>query len=192
MPADKTAIIHRVIQLIQMQDTEGARKTLCAEYPFVSVVPKARRYTEAQSLRVFLRDGFVDRYTGQRLVFPGIFRLLHRLVPIEFPFHQNWKMAETHPTYWELFPTIDHVIPIARGGADRNENWVTTTMLRNTAKSNSTLAELGWVLHEPGALSGWDGIMALFVEIVESDTSVLQDAYLRRWHAAAIRSNISA
>ena len=97
MSADKTAIIHRVAQLVQSGDIEPARETLRAEYPFVPMIPDSRRYTEAQSLRIFLRDGFVDRYTGNRLLFPGILRLLFRLFPTEFPFHPNWKMSETHP-----------------------------------------------------------------------------------------------
>jgi hypothetical protein len=78
----------------------------------------------------------VDRYSGLPLVFPGVLRLLSRLLPQEFPFHPNWKMAETHPAYWELFPTIDHVLPVSRGGVDSDVNWVTTSMLRNAAKAN--------------------------------------------------------
>ena len=185
MSADKTAILHRVIQLVRRGDIEPACETLRGEYPFVPMIPEGRRYTESQSLRVFLRDGFVDRYTGKRLMFPGILRLLFRLFPTEFPFHPNWKMSETHPAYWELFPTIDHVIPVTRGGADHEENWVTTAMVQNAAKANWTLAELGWVLHPPGVLSEWDGLTALFVELIESDRSVLEDTYLRRWYRAA-------
>lgn len=107
------------------------------------MAPEGRRYTELQSLEVFARDGFVDRYSGQRLVFPGILRLLSRLLPQEFPFHPNWKMAQTHRAYWELFPTIDHVLPVARGAADSEANWVTTSMLRNAAKANGKLQEVG-------------------------------------------------
>ena len=40
--------------------------------------------------------------------------------------------------------TIDHVIPVARGGADDESNVVTTSMLRNSAKSNWLLDEVGW------------------------------------------------
>jgi hypothetical protein len=35
-------------------------------------------------MAVFARDGFVDRYSGERLVFPGTLRLLAKLLPNEF------------------------------------------------------------------------------------------------------------
>ncbi len=155
---------------------ESARQILTAKYPQVPLASESRRYTKRQSLQVFARDGFIDRYSGQRLVFPGVLRLLSRLFPVDFGFHPNWKMTETHPAYWELSPTIDHVLPIARGGSDREENWVTTSMLRNTAKANWTLAELGWSLRDPGSLADWDGLMGFFLEYIESHRAILKDA----------------
>jgi len=66
--------------------------------------------------RMQLWDGFIDRYSGQRLVFPGALRLLSHLLPAQFPFHTNWKTDSCHLAFYELFPTIDHVVPISRGG----------------------------------------------------------------------------
>jgi hypothetical protein len=189
---NRVAIIDRVLQALRLGEAVAARDILRDEYPFVPVTPERRRYTELQSLQVFARDGFIDRYSGQRLLFPGIFRLLSRMMPQEFPFHRNWKMGQTHPAYWELFPTIDHVLPIARGGADSETNWVTTSMLRNAGKANWTLEELGWSLYPPGSLADWDGFTRLFLEFINSDRSVLEDRYLRRWHTAAIQAGVFA
>ncbi len=186
MQVDRAATLGRVFQALCRGDSTAAREILRTEYPFVAIVPEGRRYTEMESLSVFRRDGFIDRYSGQRLLFPGILRLLSQLLPHEFPFHPNWKMVETHPAYWELFPTIDHVIPIAQGGSNSDGNWVTTSMLRNTAKANWTLEELGWNLYPAGSLADWDGLTSLFVDFVESDRSVLGNAYLRRWYNAAV------
>lgn len=136
-------------------------------------------------MAVFVRDGFVDRYGGELLVFPGTLRLLSRLLPTEFPFHPNWKMSATHPAYWELFPTVDHLIPVARGGIDGEANWVTTSMLRNSAKSNWTMEDLGWQLLPPGDFAQWDGLVAWFFEFVGRDPTHLQDEYVRAWHKAA-------
>jgi hypothetical protein len=101
-------------------------------------------------------------------------------------------MAQTHPAYWELFPTIDHVLPVSRSGADSETNWVTTSMLRNAAKANWTLEELGWSLYPSGSLADWDGLTRLFLEFVSSDRSVLEDRYLWRWHTAAIQAGAFA
>jgi hypothetical protein len=95
-------------------------------------------------------------------------------------------MTETHPACWELFPTIDHVQPVARSGADNETNWVTTSMLRNATKENWTLEELGWSLLPAGTLTHWDGLMSLFMEFAVSTPAVLEDAYLQRWHTVAV------
>jgi hypothetical protein len=140
-----------------------------------------------QSLEIFWRDGFIDRYSGARLIFPASLRLLSHLPPDEFPAHPNWKMAESHFAFWELFPTIDHVVPVARGGSDNSENWVCTSMLRNSAKSNWTIEELGWTLHPPGNVEAWDGLTRWFLDITGRDRALLSNGYLRRWHSAASR-----
>jgi hypothetical protein len=89
--------------------------------------------------------------------------------------------------YWELFPTVDHIVPIARGGADDETNWATTSMLRNSAKSNWTLQELGWQLVPAGDLREWDGLLAWFVEFLKRNQSNLADKYISRWHRAALK-----
>jgi hypothetical protein len=192
MLAGRAAIIGRALAALRSGGRAAAGDLLRAEYPFIAVTPEGRRYTEVQSLQVFRRDGFVDRYSGQPLVFPGALRLLSRLLPQEFPFHPRWKMAETHPAYWELFPTIDHVLPVSRGGVDSDVNWVTTSMVRNAAKANWTLEELGWSLHPAGSPADWDGLMGSFLKFVDSDRSVLEDVYLRKWHSAAVRTGAGA
>ena len=95
-------------------------------------------------------------------------------------------MTETHMVYWELFPTIDHIVPVARGGPDDEENWVTTSMLHNSAKSNWTLEELGWQLVPPGDFKQWDGLLGWFVTFLQQQQSHLADKYIRRWHRAAL------
>ncbi|MEX2170225.1 MAG: hypothetical protein WD851_13010 [Pirellulales bacterium] len=96
-------------------------------------------------------------------------------------------MTESHLMFWELFPTVDHVVPIARGGADDESNWVCTSMLRNGAKANWTLAELGWEMCPPGDPHEWDGLMRWCTEFLEHEPVLLGDKYIRRWNAAAKR-----
>ena len=132
-----------------------------------------------------MRDGFIDRYSGNPLIFPAVLRILSFLLPDEFPFHRNWKMDKTHPAYWELFPTLDHIVPVARGGLDEDDNLVSTSMLRNGAKANSTLEELGWILHPAGDLNIWDGMMSWCMEFVLNNNQLLEDRYIAKWCYAA-------
>jgi hypothetical protein len=76
-------------------------------------------------LAVFRRDGFIDRYSGVRLVCPATLRLISKRLPEQFPFHRNGRFDVCHFGFWELFPTIDHYVPVARGGADDESNWIT-------------------------------------------------------------------
>ena len=140
---DKAMTIARVCKAIGERDFARAKRTISEEYPFEVRRKSGRKYSEFESVTTFLSDGFVDRYSGSRLVNPGVLRLIGAEVPDVFPFHKNWRMEETHIAFWELFPTVDHVVPIARGGADEPANWATTSMFRNSAKSNALLEEVG-------------------------------------------------
>jgi hypothetical protein len=92
----------------------------------------------------------------------------------------------THIAYWELSATIDHVVPVSRGGADDESNWATTSMLRNSAKGNFTLDELGWQPHSPGQLADWDGLLPWFLSYTAKHPETLSSPTVRSWRAAAV------
>jgi hypothetical protein len=149
-----------------------------------------RKYTAVESTCLFINDGFVDRYNGERLVFPGVLRLLSDIFPIEFPYHPNWKAGACHPWYWELFPTVDHIIPVTRTGVEKENpaNWVTTSMINNLSKSNTTLERLGWKLVPQGSFGEWDGLIRWFLRYTDKNLPILQKSYLRTWRNAAIQA----
>jgi len=184
---EPASAIVRVCEELSAGDFETAAATVREQYPFVPLQPVERKYGVAEALRVFIRDGFIDRYSGNRLLFPGSLRLIAHLLPHTFPFHPNWKMSETHPAFWQLTPTVDHRTPVCRGGEDSEENWLTTSMLRNSAKANWTLEELGWTVHPAGRLADWDGQLSWFRSYVATHPEVLREVSgLRVWHRAAL------
>jgi len=185
MTRQKPDVLSVVCRELSLGNVEAAKTIAREQYPFMPFENAGRNYTEAKLMALFLRDGFLDRYSGERLVFPGTLRLLSILLPEEFPAHPNWKMSASHMVYWELFPTLDHVVPVARGGADDSSNWVTTSMVRNSAKSNWTLDELGWRLHAPGAISEWDGLTEWCLAYTAQHPEALRNSYVKRWCAAA-------
>ena len=87
---------------------------------------------------------------------------------------------------------IDHVVPIARGGKDEESNWVTSSPLSNSKKSNWTLEELGWELKPPGDIGEWDGMMNWFLAFVERDKSIIEREFvageIKSWYHAAVRA----
>jgi len=184
---DKARVLQTVFEiLLNESPPDDAKAKITANYPFAAVVRKNRAYSETIKTRVFLQDGFIDRYTGQRLVFIGALRLMSLLIPDVFPYHPNWKMDSCHIAYWELAPTLDHVMPIARGGADEPKNWVTTSMLSNVRKANWTLDELGWPLLPGGSLAEWDGLIGYFMRYVEADPVLMNNhKFIRTCYKAA-------
>ena len=189
--SEKADVLGRVAAAINARGLEAGRAELVASYPFVTVEKTPRRYIKRQLLKVYYRDGFVDRYSRERLVHPGVLRVLASHFPEEFPAHPNWAMAKTHFAFWELFPSLDHVVPVSRGGADDASNWVTTSMLRNSAKAHWTLEELGWQLHPPGDYRDWDGLSEWFVDHVSAHPELRVSPYISQWWSATVEVRAS-
>ena len=186
----KAGVLFDVCVALQVGDSRSAKETLRSRYPFVPVEKIVRRFSIGKSMDLFMRDGFTDRYTGNRLINPGVLRLLHVVLGDDFPAHPNWKVSETHFAFWELFPTVDHVLPLSRGGCDDESNWVTASMLSNQVKAQWTVDDLGWELHPAGAVKEWDGLSRWLVDYLAANPSVLAEAaephrgYIRRWLTA--------
>jgi hypothetical protein len=182
---EKSGVVVAVCDALRRGSHEDAARLLREQYPFEAVPPAKRQYGPLESTRVFVRDGFIDRYSGVRLLFVPALRVISQVLPAEFPYHLNWKTDRTHMAYWELGATIDHVQPITRGGADEMSNWVTTSMARNGAKAGSTLEEIGWRLHPVGDPSAWDGMLRWFLEYTAAHPEMRLSPTMREWRRAA-------
>ena len=179
---NKVVVLEKAAQIILDGNIERAKKLIQTEYPFKNLGSVGRHYTDRQKTNQFRKDGFTDRYSGQKLLNPGLLKSLSYYIPEEFPYHAHWKMEECHNAYWEFVPTVDHIYPVALGGADTEENWATTSMLHNSIKSNWTLEQLQWTLYNPRNYEEWDGLTSLFVRMVETDSLLLKDAYINKWY----------
>ena len=184
---EKAQIIKAVCDALSQGEAEAATGILEASYPYAPGTVTKRRVRPVDWIRVFVRDGFIDRYDGARLVFPPVLRMVSHALPARFPYHPHWRTRSTHPAYWEVSATIDHVIPVTRGGTDEPSNWVTTSMAHNSAKMNCTLGELGWQLQKRGDVREWDGLLAWCVEYSAQHPGAIVDRALRRWlHAGSL------
>jgi hypothetical protein len=179
---EKIEALEIAAKKILNKEIDAARLIVQTEYPFQMLEASKRSYTDKQKMEQFKRDGFIDRYNGQKLVNPGILKILSYYLTDDFPYHPHWKMEACHNAYWEFIPTVDHIYPIALGGADSEENWATTSMLHNSIKSNWTLEQLQWKLYEAGSYEDWDGLTSLFVELVNANEELLKDSYIKKWY----------
>jgi hypothetical protein len=179
-------------------DTRKAAELVRERYPFVPPVER-RGISLLERMSVFLRDGFIDRYSGQKLFFPPVLEVISLEIPEAFPSYRHGNAAETHIAHWELYPSVDHLVPLARGGAHKMANWVTTSMSHNQQKSNLTLEDMGWELLDPSSIEVWDGGLAWFFNYVTGRRSELlstdnrsgewpSNSWFRQWHKAALRA----
>jgi 5-methylcytosine-specific restriction endonuclease McrA len=185
----RAEILAAVCDLLAQGRIDDAKTLLLAEYPRASASTSRRPWSLKRLVRVFVRDGFTDRYFGDRLVFPGALRALAILLTEAFPYHRNWKQSATHPAFYELYPTIDHVVPVARGGADDEANVVTTSMLRNSAKANWLLEELHWPVDRAPIVPDWDGLLGWFMSACTAHEALRRDVAVQRWRQAALEAN---
>lgn len=185
---DKALLIKNLCGLLLDDKKQDCIEFANENYPFVDSLIQKRQYSRYQMCRVFLRDGFIDRYSGAKLLFPGLIKILTIEFPDIFKYHKNWKMSDTHMIYWDLFPTIDHLIPIALGGDDNESNWITTSMIRNSAKSNWTIEEIGWILHDKGQLDNWDGLIKYFIDLTNKNPEYEKDNYVSGWKTGLMKA----
>lgn len=183
MSRDVDVLAEALRSLLAGNDSE-ARRRIVEGYPFEPIPRRRAPISAVRAMCVFLGDGFVDRYSGDPLIFPGALKALSLRLPDVFPAHPNWKMSESHIAFWRHFATVDHVIPVARGGAHEESNFVTTSMLHNGMKANWLLEELGWELAEPGDLREWDGLLGTTLRLAQESPELLADRSFRNWHDA--------
>ena len=184
---EKGSVIANICHTLTDRGPDAAARLLREEYPFCPDKPSSRKYGPQESTKIFIRDGFLDRYSGSRLVFPPVLRLLSLILPEDFPYHLHWKTEVTHPAYYELSATVDHLVPVSKGGSNEELNLVTTSMARNSAKGNWTLADLGWTLFPPGKMKEWDGLMSWYVDYCRSRPEIMTKSWAKAWYRAAIR-----
>ena len=182
MGKEKHTIISEITEMLLHGNKTSAEAIICQEYPHSPVEIEKRAYTMEQKMNQFICDGFIDRYTGEKLVNPGVLKIISHYFPDEFPYHPHWKMNKTHIAYWELIPTLDHIYPIAKGGRDEEKNWVTTSMKNNSIKSNYTIDEIHWKLYPKGKIEDWDGLTEILIRLVDNDKELLKDPYIRSWY----------
>ncbi|MBQ9715177.1 MAG: HNH endonuclease [Clostridia bacterium] len=175
-------VLISAVENLTKNDFVTAEKIMQENYPFEEQKIFHRSYSDVQKMEIFCRDGFIDLYSGKKLVNPAILRVLSYYFPESFPYHPHWKMTECHVAYWEFLPTIDHIYPIARGGADSKDNWATTSMLHNSIKSNWTLEDLSWQIHKAGEIKEWDGLSTMLIKLVEKDNQLKKDKYINHWY----------
>ncbi len=177
-------LIHAA-KALSINNLNEAEKTINENYPFnPRKQPKRKGFTPLEAMRVFFRDGFIDRYSGTRLLNPGLLRTISELLPEAFPYDKNWNTLKCHIAFWHYTPTVDHIYPFSLGGENNIDNLATTSQKNNSIKGNYTLEDLSWTLKDKGDIEKWDGMSKLFIDIVDKNPTLLDIALIKRYYLA--------
>lgn len=96
---EKVFILKDIAELLNKNEFAKAEKEIDLKYAFTPVRNTGRKYSTMQKLNTFFRDGFINRYSGDKLVNPGMLRVISKLCPEKFPYHPNWDYILTASYY---------------------------------------------------------------------------------------------
>lgn len=65
------ALLHAA-KLLANDEIKEAEKIIKEKYPFIPIKRENRKATKKQLMEQFFRDGFIDRYSGKKLINPGM------------------------------------------------------------------------------------------------------------------------
>lgn len=177
-------VLLKALESLSKNKKEQAAQCIFNNYRHSFIQKESRSMTHFEKLKIFINDGFIDRYTGKKLFFPNVLRILSLELGDVFPYQANWKMSDCHIAYWEFFPTYDHIVPIARGGKDEPANIVTTSQMMNSSKSGFLLEEIGIKIKPAGDMSDWDGMIHWYMNYMKEKNITLSDASFKSWNHA--------
>lgn len=171
-------------------DIDKSREIISTKYPHNKTLPKVERAKQifnkvprqksmftAESIKaktnndtqmrlaIFMRDGFIDRYFGDKLIFSGTLRIISLIMPDIFPYQSHGDTKLCHQSWWDLHTSISHITPTVIGGSDSTENLLCASNRHTFQIKSSTPEEVGWKVISAGNLEDWDGTLSWYYEI---------------------------
>jgi 5-methylcytosine-specific restriction endonuclease McrA len=125
--------------------------------PFIPQERRAGTVIGDRARRVFRRDHWTCCYCGRLLIEAHVLALIGQLAGDALPWRSHaMPPAGTHPAIERLYPNVEHVLPLARGGQNDENNLRACCTPCNEWKGDRTLQEAGVELVPAG--EGWDGL----------------------------------
>ena len=138
-------------------------KVVCEPFPFeegahtpLQREPR-RAFSIAEQAKIFARDHYTCRYCGVPTISLQVMNVVSTLFPWAYSLHPHWKYEKTDRSFSEYSTSLEHHVPIARGGTNEEDNLLTACAWCNYSKNESLAEELGW-RKLPVAKTEWDGL----------------------------------
>ena len=121
-------------------------------------------------LQVWKRDGWTCRYCSSPVFFAPTLKLLEGKSPGHGYWHSNGKTGKMLGLFQMGWASVDHIIPVAKGGNDDLDNLVTACWKCNLNYKDKSVGE---GKSEPTADNkkvkdvNWDGFSSLYPKLSE-------------------------
>ena len=117
-------------------------------------------------ISVFCRDHWLCRYCLEPVFFNPTLKLLQDLSPGHGYYHPHSKTGERLTLFQRRFASADHVVPVADGGQNIEENLVTACWECNLGKGNRDPNEFEICdVPDTHASVGWDGLATIYPKL---------------------------
>ncbi len=146
-----------VVQLVLERQSDEAAERLAAIARLGSSADRPAPPPLALQAAVYARDRYTCRYCGTRTILIPVMYAISALYGSIFKAHRYWRRDETDIAYWTFATSIEHIVPVKRGGTNDPENLLTACWRCNEEKGTHTLLQLGWQV-QPISERAWDGL----------------------------------
>jgi len=129
------------------------------------MVPIRKNIPKKVQLEVFRRDNWHCRYCGRPIFFNPTLNLLEKLNPDHIYYHPHGKSGSMLSLFQWSMGSVDHIKPVARGGTNDLENFVTACWYCNHRKREKMTPAQKMLAKKE---SKWDGFSGLYPNLLKS------------------------
>lgn len=119
-------------------------------------------------LKIWVRDNWTCRYCGEPVFFLPTLNLLDKLSPNHGYNHPHSKTGSVLSLFQWRWASVDHVVPVTKGGTNDEENLVTACWRCNLNWNNKSVAQgkpQPNKLNENAIKVSWDGLSSLYPKL---------------------------
>ena len=118
-------------------------------------------------IEVWKRDNWHCLYCGKPVFYAPSLKLLEKLNPGHKYFHPNGEDGSMLSLFHRSWSSVDHIIPVSKGGKNEMTNYATSCMDCNQ-KFNEKEVGNGKIKPREIKPSSWDGFFGLYVKLKKS------------------------
>ena len=121
---------------------------------------------KADQLHVFNRDNWTCKYCGDPVFFSPTLKLLEDKSPGHGYYQGHGKTGEMLELFRTKWASVDHIIPVTKGGQNNIENYATAcwdcNLTLNDAVENKPEPDK---INQDNIDTNWDGLVSLYLKL---------------------------